>query len=518
MPTNVSTPASRNPSEPARDQPLAALLRSLRGATVTGPLSEQRTAGITADSGEVERGWIFVAIRGETVDGHDFVPQAIERGASAVVVEEEPASPPGVPIVKVPNGRRALAQLSAAWHGHPARALEMVGITGTVGKTSTLAVLESILARAGRRVGTLGSLGVRINGRTLEETGFTAPDPPVLQGALARAHGAGCTLVAMEATSHALVQDRLTGIRFDLGILTNLVPLEHQDYHGTFREYLDAKRLFFKHLRDCAPLIFNADNRAARRMVADYPVQGVGCGTARAAVVRIEEESVHAHGTALTLNIRRPIPRIDAEPLPPVRIPLKLRLLGRSNLSNVALAAAAALSMGASPDAVREALAAIDPPPRRMQIVHDGRFLVIDDTVGHPDSISAVFEVVERLASRRVHIAFAVRGQRGTRINRQSARTLAIWCERDPPATLVITRSIEAADERNRVDDREMEAFTGVLRGKGVRHSTSDRLDQAIHGVMEAAEDDDLVLLLGAQGMDQGHDIMNAWLRGPGAG
>ena len=153
-----------------------------------------------------------------------------------------------------------------------------------------------------------------------------------------------------------------------------------------------------------------------------------------------------------------------------------------------------------------------------MQIVHDGRFLVIDDTVGHPDSISAVFEVVQRLAPRRVHIAFAVRGQRGTRINRQSARTLAIWCERDPPATLVITRSIEAADERNRVDDREMEAFTGVLRGKGVRHSTSDRLDQAIHGVMEAAEDDDLVLLLGAQGMDQGHDIMNAWLRGPGAG
>ena len=493
-------------------------MRSLSGAIHSDPLPDRPVAGISADSSEVGRGWIFVAIRGGSVDGHDFVPQAVARGATALVVEQEPVPQPGVPMVRVPSSRRALAELSAAWHGHPARAVDMVGITGTVGKTSTLAVLESILAAAGRRVGTLGSLGVRIDGQTLAETGFTAPDPPVLHGALARAREDGCSLVAMEATSHALVQERLAGIRFDLGILTNLVPLEHQDYHGTFREYLEAKRLFFKHLRDGAPLIYNADNRAARRIIRDYPVQGVGCGIARTAVVRIEQEIVHSDGTTLTLNIRRAIPRAGAEPVAPLHIPLKLRLLGRSNLSNVSLAAAAALSMGASPEAVRGALMALEPPPRRMQIVHREPFLALDDTVGHPDSISAVFEVVERLAPRRVHIAFAVRGQRGVRINRQSARTVAIWCERYPPTTLIVTRSEETADERNRVEDREMEAFTGVLRSRGVRHNAADRLDQAVHGVMQAAEADDLVLLLGAQGMDEGQRIMNAWLRARGTG
>ena len=149
-----------------------------------------------------------------------------------------------------------------------------------------------------------------------------------------------------------------------------------------------------------------------------------------------------------------------------------------------------------------------------MEILHNGEFLVLDDTVGHPDSISAHFEVVEALAPERVHLAFAIRGQRGRRINRESARSLAIWCERIRPASLVVTSSVEAADERNRVEEGEREAFLDVLTAANIPFSEQARLDQAVTAVLGNAEPGDAVLLLGAQGMDQGQEIAREWLRG----
>src|SRR5690606_1152079 len=158
------------------------------------------------------------------------------RGAVAVVVERRVEGADGVPLVVVPSARQALAELAAIWHGYPARALRMVGVTGTLGKTSVLKMLEAILRTAGRRIGTIGSLGVGLPGRD-EPTGYTAPDPLLLQRSLRRIADAGCDLAAMEVTSHALDQKRVHGIEYGLGVFTNLVPLEHMDYHRSFRRY-----------------------------------------------------------------------------------------------------------------------------------------------------------------------------------------------------------------------------------------------------------------------------------------
>jgi UDP-N-acetylmuramoyl-L-alanyl-D-glutamate--2,6-diaminopimelate ligase len=485
------------------DQPLATLLRSVAGARIDRGEGAVPIRSIVTRHQEVEPGALFVALRGTRADGHAFLDHAVRRGAAALVVEES-SDGIDIPVVHVPDTRSALAALAATWHGAPAARLELVGITGTVGKTSTLTVLEAILAAGEEPVGSIGSLGVRVDGASIERHPYTAPDPLLLHRELASLEARGARCVVMEVTSHALAQQRVAGLRFALGVFTNLLPLEHTEYHGTFRDYVEAKTLFFDHLADGAPVIHNADDRAVRRLVRERPVAPVAVGAARTATVRIEPETVSARGTTLTLNVRRPFPRVAGGEVEPMRIPLRMRLLGRSNLSNAALAATAALSLGSSPDAVREVLAALRPARRRMEVLQRAPFVVLDDTTGHPESISMVFEVVERLAPRRVHAVFAVRGTRGARINRQLGQSLAVWMGRQPGGSLVLTRSEEAVDERNRVTDRELVALAAPLRSAGVSFTVRDRLADAVGDALAAAEDGDAVLLLGAQGMDGG--------------
>lgn len=492
-------------------RPLAELLRAVPDLRTGGADLSVPITAVVSSSDEVAPGALFVALRGTRTDGHAFVDDALRRGAAALVVEDGGIRA-GVPVVVAADTRRALAAIAAEWHGRPADRLPLVGITGTVGKTSTLAVLEAILAAGETQVGTIGSLGVRVDGEPVERHGYTAPDPMLLHAELARLADGGASLVAMEVTSHALVQERVAGLTYGLGIFTNLLPLEHADYHGSFAGYVRAKSRFFDHLAEGAPVVYNADDRAVRRLVRERPVRPVGCGTARTADVRIEPEAVSAQGTRLVLNVRRPIPRPGGGEVAPQRIPLEMRLLGRSNLSNAALAATAALALGAEAETVRAVLAGLAPARRRMEVLHRGRFLVLDDTVGHPDSVSALFEVVGKLAPRRIHATFAVRGRRGPRINRENGRALATWAGQLPVETLVLTRSAEAADERNRVRDDEYEAFVAPLRDAGIAFEAREALDDAVHAVLERAGEGDAVLLLGAQGMDRGMEIARAWL------
>lgn len=517
--------ASRQTPEPILPggRPLDELLPAIRpdpSSFLPDPLPW--ITGITTSSEDVEEGTLFVAIRGTSTDGHSFIQDAVARGAAAVVVERDhPRLEPGggsvaaIPVIRVESTRQASAELASAWYGHPASSMRLVGITGSIGKTSILSMLEGILAEAGARAGSVGSLGVHVDGETVSETGHTAPGPLLLQRELARLAAEDCEIAAMEVTSHALVQQRVHGLSFDLGIFTNLVPLEHSEYHDTFRDYAAAKRLFFDYLRPCAPLVYNVDSQVVRRLVHDSDAEPVGCGFGRAAMVRIDSATMAVDGSRFTLDVRRPLPRLGGDQVERGSIPLGLRLLGYSNIMNAALAATTALCLGVDPGAIRTALAAVPQQPRRLQLFHDGRFLAVDDTVGHPDSISALFQVVQRLDARRVHIAFAVRGQRGPRVNRHTAEALAIWSRQVPLGSLVVTRSEEAADERNQVEDEEAREVEGVLRRHGVPFSTRERLDETVREVMTAAGDGDLVLLLGAQGMDAGQELAREWLGAP---
>jgi UDP-N-acetylmuramoyl-L-alanyl-D-glutamate--2,6-diaminopimelate ligase len=197
----------------------------------------------------------------------------------------------------------------------------------------------------------------------------------------------------------------------------------------------------------------------------------------------------------------------------PFHLDLELDALGRSMIGNAAIAATTALVLGADHDAVREALAAFPSPRRRMEILQEEPYLILDDTSGHPDSIGAVFEVVERLGRARVHAVFAIRGRRGVRINRRSAEALGIWAKRVELETLVITSSAGAADELNTVEPRERQAFLDSLSRQEAEFEEIDRLDDAVRRVLSRAAPGDLVLLLGAQGMDEGAELARRFLQ-----
>jgi UDP-N-acetylmuramoyl-L-alanyl-D-glutamate--2,6-diaminopimelate ligase len=218
---------------------------------------ELACSGVTYDSRRVEPGSVFVALRGQKADGMAFVPQAISAGAAAIVAEQP--APPGVrvPWVVVRNARLALALLAAEFFEHPSRQMQVVGITGTNGKTTTAYLVNAIFEAAGVRCGLMGTVTYRIGDRAFEAT-RTTPEAPDVQAFMRQMKDGGCGACVMEVSSHALALHRVDGIRFSAGVFTNLTR-DHLDFHADMESYFGAKRRLFQMLPDGAPAIINAD-------------------------------------------------------------------------------------------------------------------------------------------------------------------------------------------------------------------------------------------------------------------
>jgi UDP-N-acetylmuramoyl-L-alanyl-D-glutamate--2,6-diaminopimelate ligase len=220
------------------------LLSELAGFELSGN-AKIELAGLAFDSRRVKAGYLFVTYAGAERDGHVYIPDAVQRGAAAVVGER--ARPDGVPdhvtYVRVSNGREALARLAAAWYGHPGREMTVVGVTGTDGKTTTVNLLRSILASAGLKTGMVSTVNALI-GDVYQDTGLhtTTPDALELQSLLAQMVEASTEVAILETTSHGLVQHRVTGAEYDVAVVTN-VTHEHLDVHGTWEQYCAASHV-----------------------------------------------------------------------------------------------------------------------------------------------------------------------------------------------------------------------------------------------------------------------------------
>lgn len=488
-------------------RPLADLLRVLGNEVVERDAFDgdgPPVLAIAEDSRRAQAGSLFVAIEGTRQDGHRYAAEAARNGAVAVIAER---AVPGldVPVVRVADSRRALAILAAEWFGRPADRLRLIGVTGTVGKTTVVGMLEAILARDGRRPGVVGSLGAGW-GDSKRQSRMTTPGPLELHEALARiAEHTDTALV--EVTSHGLAQERVHGLSFELGIFTNLVMLEHLEFHETFEAYVAAKSRFFEHLPEGAPLIHPAGDRLLTQMVADRPVRAVPCGSGMDVALHIERTAMTSHGTRLLFQIEEPYPRTDGHFVQPMTFPAALKLLGRAAINNASLAAAAALSLGVDPETTTHALAELEPLERRMQIMRLPEMTLLDDTVGHPDSITGVFEVAEVVPHERMYIVYAIRGNRGADINRRDAEAVDIWSRRIRVERIAVTAAEDVTDAANRVQPDERRAFMEGLHESSERASYHPRLEDALAEILPLARSADLVLLLGAQGMNRGSEL-----------
>lgn len=465
-------------------------------------------ADVTEDSREVRAGSLFVAIAGTADDGHRYVDDAVARGAAAVAVERADLAPRAVPAVIVPSARRALAVFAQRLFGDSASGLDIVGFTGTFGKTTTSHVLQQLLDAAGCRTAVIGSLGARFGDASHELRGMTTPSPVLLQRSLRRLRDAGATTVVMEVTSHALMQERVHGLRFSGGLIAAIRPGEHIDFHRNYEDYVSAKRRFLGHLAPAALLAYDADNRAAAMLAHEREdVRDVGFSLRRAA---IGEKAAEAERRGGNIRDRRILSLADAvlddrgAMLSIDAVQLRSALLGRANLRNVGLALTFARQYGLRMEDARGVLAGLTPLRRRMERYEIGGRIVLDDTAGHPESFDATFEVAELMPASRAVVAYALRGARGADINRRNALSLAGHVQSLGAAHVIVTEAAGTAGPLDQVTTEEREAAASAFRERGVEPSWHETMTGAMREVAGVTSPGDLIVLLGAQGMDAG--------------
>jgi UDP-N-acetylmuramoyl-L-alanyl-D-glutamate--2,6-diaminopimelate ligase len=382
--------------------PTARLLEALPVKTVTGAVPPAIT-GIADDSRKVAAGQCFVAVPGLRQDARRFVPDAVARGAALVVTEGAAVPGVGVAQVVVPSAREAVALLSDAWHGHPSRAMTLVGITGTNGKTTTSYLAEALLRARGLRTGVLGTIRY-VGGTTAMDASQTTPDALQLTGLLARMRDDGVQGVAMEVSSHALAQSRADALAFDAAVFTNLTR-DHLDFHGTFDEYRRAKRRLFELLaRSPKPrraAVVNVDDDAGDAMVAGLAIDVIRFGLGARADVRAMEHASALDGIRMTVAT------------PKGTLTLRSPLIGEHNVMNLLGAIGVGLALGLAPDAIAAALADVGAVPGRFEQVTAGqRFLVVVDYAHTPDALERVLTTARKLTTGRLGVVFGCGGDR----------------------------------------------------------------------------------------------------------
>ncbi|SDF16084.1 Mur ligase family protein [Sporolituus thermophilus] len=467
------------------------LLRLLDGA-----------AGISCHSGEIKPGWVFVAIRGRVTDGNGYATEAVCRGAKAVVTDAPDRLPPlAVPVAVVPDARQALAALAAHFYNHPSRSLNIVGITGSNGKTTVAFMLEHIFRTAGHLPGLIGTVRVNV-GKTSFPSRLTTPDAASLQRYLALMRDSGVTHAAMEVSAQGVEMSRVDHVAFSCGILTNICA-DHLDFHHTFAGYLAAKERFLT-LLGTSPLVVNSDDEHCRRMAALAGGPVVTVSLARPADVTAQILHTTAYGSKFRLTWNK-LP--GCQDIPAGQITVSLPLPGRHNVANALLVGAAALLHGTAPGELAAAFCSFKGIERRLEIYRCGGFTVIDDTALNPGSIDAVFATITSFRYRRLVVVNAIRGGRGAAINALNAACLARW-QYALPFELIVTASADQVGPADTVTSQERQAFLDSLSRAGAAFSFYVDLQTAIRSALQRLYDGDLLVLLGAQGMDAGRQVL----------
>jgi UDP-N-acetylmuramoyl-L-alanyl-D-glutamate--2,6-diaminopimelate ligase len=374
------------------------LVARLPGSEVTGD-SAVELGSVTHDSRRAGPGALFVAIRGLATDGNDFVDAARRKGAVAIVSEQE-ARGEG-PWVRVPDARRALAVFSAAVLGDPARSLELVGVTGTNGKTTTTYLIDSLLRAAGETVGLLGTVEYRI-GRRVAEATRTTPESSDLQALFREMVDAQCRYAVLEVSSHSLALERVFGLEFRVAVFTNLTR-DHLDFHGDMDAYFAAKRALFESL-------LKADGHAIVNLDDDRAPELLRASRGRVWTYSLANPKADLYAEELQLGLDRT--RLRAR-TPKGSLEIETALVGRFNVQNVLAALGAGLALGVAPDAAQRGIAALAGVPGRMEkVAHGQDFTVLVDYAHTDDALRNLLETVRGLKPRRVITVFGCGGDR----------------------------------------------------------------------------------------------------------
>jgi len=362
--------------------------------------------GLQFHSAEVRSGNVFFAIRGSKSDGSVYAQQAVARGAVAVVAEE--ALPLQVPVLVVANARKALADAARYYYRDPSRALSVVGVTGTNGKTTVSHLIRGCLQADRRQVGLIGTIAYEFGGRRIP-AGTTTPDAVRIHGYLREMADRFASACVMEVSSHSLDQERVRGVRFATAVFTNLTQ-DHLDYHGSMESYRDAKGRLFTELQSGSTAVLNRDDPAAEAFAEKLAtgVRTIWFGSDESADIYADDVRPGPDGTRFGLV------------MPNGRVELLLRLVGSHNVQNAVAAAAAALSLGVSELTIASALEDARPVPGRLELVEapfgrGGGVRTFVDYAHTPDALDKVCGTLADICEGRLHVVFGCGGDRDSR-------------------------------------------------------------------------------------------------------
>lgn len=357
---------------------------------------------LASDSRSVRPGSLFIAVEGIQADGHEYMDQAVKKGASAVIAQRNPGNLSSV--ILVDHSRKAMAGLAAAFYGNPSENLTLVGVTGTNGKTTTTWILEGIFRAAGFNTGVIGTVNIHYNGKSFG-TPVTTPDSIDLQKTLAEMKAAGVTHVVMEVSSHGIDLNRVDFCRFDAGIFTNLTQ-DHLDYHKNLEDYFQCKQRFFSEFlgakgKNNAPAVLNIDDEKGEVLFNSLDCRKISISTKKKAAIYTRDIRDDINGLSGTLCFGG------------TTVQFSSALTGRFNLENILCAAGAARALGIEPETIQKGIEACRSVPGRLEKVDNpmDRFMFVD--YAHtPDALESILTTLKARAPKRLITVFGCGGDR----------------------------------------------------------------------------------------------------------
>lgn len=444
---------------------LKEILNGIETISVSG-CTDKEIDLITFDSRKCRKGSMFIAVCGAEADGHKFIPDAISAGVSAVICQEGyDGSCDGATFIKVKNSRIALALAAANFYGHPSEKLNLVGITGTNGKTTTVTLLYNLFNSLGYCCGLISTIANYVNGRKLH-TDNTTPDPVTLNSLMAQMVEEGCEYCFMEVSSHSIDQDRITGLKFKIAIFSNLTH-DHLDYHKTFAAYRDCKKRFFDELPSDAYALTNIDDRNGEVMVQNTSaaVKRYACHSMADFQCRIIEESIE--GMLINIDGTR----------------IWSRFIGRHNAYNLLAVYSTAILLGAKKEEVLVKMSALGPVAGRLEYIKGGKDITAVVDYSHtPDALENALTTLREAGPDRMLICVFGCGGDRDRSKRPEMGVIA---------TKYADRVIVTSDNPRREDPQEIinEIRSGMdARARAKSLFITDRKEAIRSAVMTAPE------------------------------
>ena len=431
--------------------------------------------GITTHSAQVSPGHLYIAIHGTNLDGHDFIPQAIDNGAAAIITNGRDVGQLPVPQIKVANPRRAASFTAAEYYGHPSKKMSVVGITGTNGKTTTAGLISAMLKAAGEKVAQIGTLGTIAEGYCQEKT-LTTPDPIALHKVLFDLHQKGFTHIVMEASSHAIDQSRVADVDFNFTVFTNLSP-EHLDYHGTMADYFQAKLKLFTALPRTATAIVNMETDYGQAIFDKCAVPVVTTALEKTGDVFFKDYQISLAGIHGTIQAGEITYTVDS------------LLIGKFNAENILCAIATGNAMGLTQNAIKNGLKQCASIPGRMEsfALRSGATALIDyahTPAAYDKVLSTIKDIVAEQGS--LHIVFGCGGDRDRTKRAKmaaSAEQFGYYCYVTPDNPRMEELAVITSDIVSGFRANEYTVFDD--RGTGLRHA------------LDRATENDVVVILG---------------------